>query len=76
MSGTFDGITGVVAARVMALMNADMERAAIETLAPHDGDRVLVVGFGPGVGIESLLDRADVDVLGIDPSPVMVRTTA
>lgn len=58
----------------MARLNADMERAALDTLDPQPRDRVLVVGFGPGVGLAELLRRVpDATVLGIDPSAVMVR---
>jgi len=72
--GGFDGVTGRVAARVMARVNADMERAALDALEPQPGDRVLVVGFGPGVGLVELLARVpDGRVVGIDPSAVMVR---
>ncbi|HWW44333.1 MAG TPA: methyltransferase domain-containing protein [Acidimicrobiia bacterium] len=72
--GGFDGVTGRVAARIMARLNADMERAALDALDPQPGDRVLVIGFGPGVGIAELLRRVpDATVVGIDPSTAMVR---
>jgi SAM-dependent methyltransferase len=62
-----------VAAVVMARLNRDMEEAALDELDPGDGDRILVIGFGPGVGIELLLERcAPASVTGVDPSPVMV----
>jgi ubiquinone/menaquinone biosynthesis C-methylase UbiE len=70
----FDGIGGTIAARVMAAMNVDMERAALATLEPHDGERFLVVGFGPGLGLVALLDAVTpASLLGIDPSAAMVR---
>jgi ubiquinone/menaquinone biosynthesis C-methylase UbiE len=57
----------------MARVNADME-AALDALDPQPGERVLVVGFGPGVGIAELLRRVrDARGVGIDPSAVMVR---
>ena len=72
--GGFDGLTGRIAAHVMARVNADMEQAALDALEPRPGDRVLVVGFGPSVGIAELLRRVpDARVVGIDPSAVMVR---
>jgi hypothetical protein len=65
----FDGIGGTIAARVMAAMNVDMERAALAMLEPHDGERFLVVGFGPGLGLVALLDAVTpASLLGIDPS--------
>ena len=72
--GGFDGLTGRIAAHVMARVNADMEQAALDALEPRPGDRVRVVGFGPGVGIAELLRRVpDARVVGIVPSAVMVR---
>jgi arsenite methyltransferase len=73
VSTGFDGPAGRVAAVVMARMNRDMEEAALDVLDPRDGERILVIGFGPGVGIELLLERcAPASVTGVDPSPVMV----
>lgn len=70
----FDGITGALAARLMATLNADMERAALRLVEPLDGERFLVVGFGPGVGLELLLDAAaPASVLGLDPSAAMLQ---
>jgi len=71
--GGFDGVTGRVAARIMARLNADMERAGLDALDPQPGDRVLVIGFGPGVGIAELLRRVPDATVGIDPSTAMVR---
>jgi SAM-dependent methyltransferase len=69
----FDGIGGTIAAQVMAAMNVDMERAALAVLEPHDGERFLVVGFGPGLGLVALLDAVTpASLLGIDPSGAMV----
>jgi ubiquinone/menaquinone biosynthesis C-methylase UbiE len=57
----------------MARLNRDMERAAIGALGPADSDRVLTIGFGPGVGLTELLTRLrDGRAVGIDPSPAMV----
>ena len=56
-------------------MNADMERAALAMAEPTDEERLLVVGFGPGVGLVALLDRVTpASVLAVDPSPAMMRT--
>jgi ubiquinone/menaquinone biosynthesis C-methylase UbiE len=70
----FDGVAGEVVAKVMAIANADMERDAIDALAPRAGDVALEVGFGLGVGV-GLLARRLVDgrVAGIDPSVSMLR---
>ena len=67
------GLTGRLAGRLMAVVNADMERAAVSALDLEGDERVLEVGFGPGVGIRLLsgrLPRGAVE--GIDPSGVML----
>lgn len=70
----FDGPAGLVTALVMARMNADMERAALDLLEPCDGERFVVIGFGPGVGLTELLDRCrPASVIAADPSAVMGR---
>ena len=68
----FEGMRGRVAAAVMARMNRDMEAAALDLLAPVDSERILVLGYGPGVGIEMLLQRcAPANVVAVDPSAAM-----
>lgn len=70
----FDGITGTLAARVMAASNSDMEEAAVNQLNPAPGDAVLEIGFGPGVGLELLSRRlTSGPVGGVDPSGAMMR---
>jgi ubiquinone/menaquinone biosynthesis C-methylase UbiE len=70
----FEGPAGRVAAAVMARVNRDMELAAADELALDGGAEVLAVGFGPGVGIASLLERGpEVRVCGVDPSATMVE---
>lgn len=70
----FDGVTGAMAARAMARLNADMEQAAVALVQPCDQERFLVIGFGAGVGMEQLLDAvAPASVLGVDPSRAMVK---
>jgi arsenite methyltransferase len=70
----FDGIAGHLSARVMAWMNADMERAALAMAGPADHEHVIVVGFGPGIGLVALLDRVTpASVIAVDPSRAMMR---
>lgn len=70
----FDGVTGGIAARAMARLNADMEQAALGMVEPRDNERFLVIGFGPGVGLELLLVAVTpAAVLGVDPSRAMVK---
>jgi hypothetical protein len=70
---SFEGFTGEMAGRVMARLNADMEHAAVDQLEPRVGQRFLVLGSGPGVGLTALLDAAlPSDILAVDPSQTMV----
>jgi ubiquinone/menaquinone biosynthesis C-methylase UbiE len=69
----FVGAAGRVAGAVMARLNRDMERAAIEALEPGPATNVLSIGFGPGVGLAELLRRLPHGrAAGLDPSPTMV----
>jgi ubiquinone/menaquinone biosynthesis C-methylase UbiE len=70
----FEGTAGRMAGAVMARLNRDMERAAVDELALEQPGTVLAVGFGPGVGIASLLERfPGMRVCGVDPSATMVE---
>jgi len=59
-------------AKKMADGNAETEAEAVEELAAAPGTTVLVLGFGPGVGV-ALLAARGIDVVGVDPSAVMVE---
>lgn len=70
----FDGVAGFIAGRAMIHMNAEAEREAIARLDPASGSHCLVIGFGPGLGLEALLDHApEISAVGIDPSGAMMR---
>jgi SAM-dependent methyltransferase len=74
MSNLFDGPGAALVGRIMARRNAAAEAEAIDLLAPAPDAHVLVLGFGPGVGVEMLAERlSEGFVLGADPSAVMVR---
>jgi SAM-dependent methyltransferase len=68
------GVLGRLGGRVMARTNRRMAQRAVELLDVRPQDRVLEVGFGPGVGIQ-LLARAAASgwVAGIDLSEEMVE---
>lgn len=67
-----EGLGGAVAGLLMAVKNKAMGLAALEVLDPPPGARVLEIGFGPGVVLESLTRRRDVAlVAGVDPSDLM-----
>ena len=71
--GRPSGWLGRIAGSLMA-KGADDDRWLVDLLDVQPEDRVLEVGFGPGVAIELLAARASRGrVAGVDPSDVMVR---
>jgi ubiquinone/menaquinone biosynthesis C-methylase UbiE len=68
------GPLGLIAARLMRGGNAPLNRWMVDLLEVEPGDRVLEVGFGPGVALAELLARASGGfVVGVDASGLMVR---
>jgi SAM-dependent methyltransferase len=68
----FDGAMGRVVAVDMTHRNRDAEFEAVDILDPAPDASVLVLGYGPGVGIEQLSTRlANGQIVGVDPSMVM-----
>jgi ubiquinone/menaquinone biosynthesis C-methylase UbiE len=68
----FDGPGSYLVGKIMASVNAAAEAEAIEILAPKRDASVLVIGYGPGVGIELMARRVDSGiVVGVDPSRAM-----
>jgi trans-aconitate methyltransferase len=70
------GPVGRVVGRIMATRSSNVQRNrwAVDQLAVRPTDRVLEIGFGPGVALEALLARVtDGVVHGIDHSELMVR---
>lgn len=68
------GFLGRLGGAVMARGNREMARRAIGLLDVQPGDRVLEIGFGPGVGIQLLAGAASSGwVAGVDLSEEMVR---
>lgn len=73
MNDLFDGPLAGLTASIMARMNRDAEAEAVELLAPAEDAAVLVLGFGPGLGVRRLAERLPRGrVLGLDPSAAMV----
>ena len=59
---------------IIARTNQWMARRTIELLDVQPGDRVLEIGFGPGVGVQLLAVSASSGwIAGIDPSQEMVE---
>ena len=68
------GPLGWLVARLMRPGNASLNLWLVELLAVQPQDRVLEVGFGPGVALAALLARASAGfVAGVDASALMVR---
>lgn len=66
------GLLGHLAGYLMSRTDAD-DRWVIELLDVQPDDRVLEVGFGPGLAIALIAERATAGlVAGVDPSEVMV----
>jgi ubiquinone/menaquinone biosynthesis C-methylase UbiE len=66
------GTLGKLGGIIMARTNAAFARSVISLLDVQPGEKVLEVGFGPGVGIQ-LLARSAGRVAGVDSSREMVQ---
>jgi SAM-dependent methyltransferase len=74
--GRPSGVLGTLVGLVMARRSSNRERnrRMIDLLQIRDGDRVLEIGFGPGVAIEMAARLAPHGkVVGIDHSKIMLR---
>jgi ubiquinone/menaquinone biosynthesis C-methylase UbiE len=77
MFGRPKGVLGRLGGVIMARVNRDAAAQVIEALDVRPDDKVLEVGFGPGVAIQLLLHRAPAgSVSGVDQSQEMVRQAA
>jgi len=67
------GLLGRLGGRLMAWADGDDVAWAVERLSVRPADRVLEVGFGPGVGLGYLARAASEGaVVGLDLSPTML----
>jgi ubiquinone/menaquinone biosynthesis C-methylase UbiE len=74
MFGRPKGILGRLGGVIMAHTNQQCAAWAIDLLGVQPNDRVLEVGFGPGVGIQLLARSVSGGyIAGVDPSAEMVR---
>jgi ubiquinone/menaquinone biosynthesis C-methylase UbiE len=77
MFGRPKGVLGRLGGVIMARVNRDAAVQVIEMLDVRPDDKVLEVGFGPGVAVQLLLQRVPAgSVAGIDYSQEMVRQAA
>ena len=74
MFGRPKGALGRIGGAIMARLNRDAAAKVIDLLDVQPNDKVLEVGFGPGVGIELALQRVNGgSVAGVDQSQEMVK---
>jgi ubiquinone/menaquinone biosynthesis C-methylase UbiE len=66
------GTLGWFVGQLMAFKNRERSEWVLSRLNLDEEDRVLEVGFGPGVDIKRAAERAGY-VTGVDPSDVMLR---
>src|SRR5258705_5535131 len=77
MFGRPKGAMGRMGAVIVARVNRDAAAQVSEVLDVRPDDKVLEVGFGPGVAIQMLLHRVPAgSVAGVDQSQEMVRQAA
>lgn len=73
--GEPSGVLGRLGGRLMARGNAATERHLVNLAAVTAREVVLVVGPGPGVGLDAA-GRCAQQVIGVDPSAVMRQAAA
>lgn len=68
------GVLGWIAGYIMARRPSNLERNdwALSLLAPESADRILEIGFGPGIAAGKAATMAR-EVVGLDRSAVMLR---
>jgi ubiquinone/menaquinone biosynthesis C-methylase UbiE len=67
------GVAGRLGGALMARSNAEQERWVVEQAELRDGEQVLVVGHGPGLGLADAAAAVAPSghVIGLDPSATM-----
>jgi len=68
----FGGVLGLVTALAILSMGRDNARLAVDLASVSDADRVVDIGCGPGNAARAAARRG-AQVIGVDPSPVMLR---
>src|SRR5262249_55254817 len=77
MFGRPKGFLGRLGGMIMARVNRDAAAQVIELLNVRPDDKVLEVGFGPGVAVQLLLQRLPTgSVAWVDQSQEMIRPAA
>ena len=74
MFGRPEGLLGRLGGIILARANRPFAQEVVALLNVRASEKILEVGFGPGVGIELLAEAAPLGrIAGIDPSKAMVR---
>ena len=72
--GNPHGLLGEVVGWILVANNDERNSLAVEKLDPKPGEKILEIGFGPGVTIQKIFTKCkDAFVAGIDVSDVMVK---
>lgn len=72
--GNPHGLLGSIVGWILAAKNDYRNSLAVQKLDPNPGEKILEVGYGPGVTIQKIFNRCeDVFVAGIDISEVMLK---
>jgi ubiquinone/menaquinone biosynthesis C-methylase UbiE len=72
--GRPEGVLGRIGGVILSRMNRNIAKQTIDKLEILPSDKVLEVGFGPGVGIQLLVRSASSGlVAGVDPSSTMLE---
>ena len=71
------GFAGAMVGHLMAIKNRRRIAWAVDLLRVRPSDRILEIGFGPGVSLAQLASRASQGfVVGVEHSPVMLAQAA
>lgn len=73
MFGRPKGFLGRLGGMIMARTNRKCAAWVVGLLEVHPNDRVLELGFGPGLGIELLAQTQAGSIAGVDPSREMLE---
>src|ERR1700758_4913060 len=68
----FGGVLGLVTALAILIMGRRNARLAVDLASVSEADRVVDIGCGPGNAVRAAAGRG-AQVIGVDPSPVMLR---
>jgi len=67
------GFCGRLVSRIMIKGNSSAYDKIIPALTVQKGDKILEIGYGPGLGIERIASEYDCTISGIDFSELMFR---